>query len=75
MTFTQYRPENSPIIVRPACPTCTAQMYLARIEPEKPGYDLRIFECPMWCTEATLSIALRTAEMTGVDNAPPPRRS
>jgi hypothetical protein len=47
MTFTQYRPENSPIIVRPACPTCAAQMYLARIEPEKPGYDLRIFECPM----------------------------
>ena len=22
------------------------QMYLARIEPEKPGYDLRTFECP-----------------------------
>jgi hypothetical protein len=22
-------------------------MYLARIEPEKPGYDLRTFECPM----------------------------
>jgi hypothetical protein len=48
MTFTQqYTPENSPIIARPACPTCTAQMYLARIEPEKPGYDLRTFECPM----------------------------
>jgi hypothetical protein len=47
MTFTQYRPENSPIILRPACPTCTAQMYLARIEPEKSGYDLRTFECPM----------------------------
>jgi transcription elongation factor Elf1 len=21
-------------------------MYLARIEPEKPGFDLRTFECP-----------------------------
>jgi hypothetical protein len=25
---------------------CAAQMYLARIEPEKPGHDLRTFECP-----------------------------
>ena len=26
MTFTRYTPKNSPIIARPACPTCTAQM-------------------------------------------------
>ena len=47
MTFSEYTLANAPIIVRPECPTCTAQMYLGRIEPEKPGYDLRTFECPM----------------------------
>jgi len=39
MTFSEYTLENSPITVRP-------QMYLARIEPAKPGFDLRTFECP-----------------------------
>ena len=47
MTFSEYTLANAPIIARPECPTCTAHMYLARIEPEKPGYDLRTFECPM----------------------------
>jgi hypothetical protein len=46
MTFSEYTLENSPITLRPECPTCTAQMYLARIETEKPGFDLRTFECP-----------------------------
>jgi hypothetical protein len=46
MTLAEYTLESSPIAVRPECPTCTAQMYLARIEPEKPGFDLRTFECP-----------------------------
>ena len=27
------------------CTKCGAQMVLARIEPAKPGYDLRTFEC------------------------------
>ena len=47
MTFSEYTLENRPIIVWPECPTCSAQMYLTRIEPEKPGFDLRTFECPM----------------------------
>ena len=47
MTFSEYTLENTPINVRSECPRCSAQMYLARIEPEKPGYDLRTFECPM----------------------------
>jgi hypothetical protein len=38
MTSTEY--------TRPDCPQCVAQTYLARIEPEKPGHDLRTFECP-----------------------------
>jgi len=35
------RTENAPMNARPDCPQCAAQMYLARIEPEKPGHDLR----------------------------------
>jgi ssDNA-binding Zn-finger/Zn-ribbon topoisomerase 1 len=31
---------------RPLCPKCGTQMQLARIEPDKPGYDLRNYECP-----------------------------
>jgi hypothetical protein len=27
------------------CTKCGAKMTLARIEPDKPGYDLRAFEC------------------------------
>lgn len=46
MTFSEYTLENSPITARPECPDCTVPMYLARITPEKPGYDLRTFECP-----------------------------
>ena len=46
MTFSEYTHENTPINARPDCPLCATQMYLARIEPEKPGHDLRTFECP-----------------------------
>jgi DNA polymerase III alpha subunit (gram-positive type) len=46
MTFAEYTLENAPMTARPDCPKCTAQMYLARIQPEKPGFDLRTFECP-----------------------------
>jgi ribosomal protein S27AE len=46
MTLTQYTLENSPITVRPECPKCATQMFLERIELEKPGFETRIFECP-----------------------------
>ena len=46
MRFSEYTHENAPITARPECPKCAALMYLARIEPEKPGFDLRTFECP-----------------------------
>jgi hypothetical protein len=32
---------------RPWCPTCDIAMWLARIQPDKPGYDRRTFECPV----------------------------
>jgi hypothetical protein len=47
MTLSEYTLENTPINARPDCPQCAAQMYLARIVPEKPGFDLRTFECPL----------------------------
>jgi hypothetical protein len=35
-----------PGIDHPPCPKCGTHMWLARIEPDKPGHDLRRFECP-----------------------------
>jgi transcriptional regulator NrdR family protein len=46
MRFSEYTLENTPINERPECPECSALIYLAMIEPEKPGFDLRTFECP-----------------------------
>ncbi len=42
----EYRPASPNMYDRPRCPKCTTQMYLARIEPADPGFDLRIFQCP-----------------------------
>ena len=33
-------------IEKPKCEKCGAEMWLARIEPNEPGHDLRTFECP-----------------------------
>jgi DNA-directed RNA polymerase subunit RPC12/RpoP len=30
----------------PKCPKCGAQMWVARVEPDKPDYDKRTYECP-----------------------------
>jgi hypothetical protein len=46
MAFSEYTLESTPITAWLECPKCTAYMYLARVEPEKPGFDLRTFECP-----------------------------
>ena len=35
------------IIGRPFCEVCKAQLWLAFIEPDKPDYDKRTFECPV----------------------------
>ena len=56
MTFSEYTLENSPINFRPECAICSAQMYLAYIEPEKPGFDLRTFECPR-CQHVETAVA------------------
>jgi DNA-directed RNA polymerase subunit M/transcription elongation factor TFIIS len=46
MTLLEYALENAPINERPECPECSALMYLAVIEPGRPGFDLRTFKCP-----------------------------
>ncbi|MGI8526049.1 MAG: hypothetical protein ACR2K5_07675 [Pseudolabrys sp.] len=38
---------SSKTIDRPNCPACKTPMWLATIEPEKPDYDRRTFECPV----------------------------
>jgi transcription elongation factor Elf1 len=36
---------------------CGSRMLLARIEPEKPGYELRTFECPT--CEHSMSVVVK----------------
>jgi hypothetical protein len=43
------------IIGRPFCGVCKAQMWLACIEPDKPDYDKRTFECPV-CSNVTVKV-------------------
>ena len=56
MTFSEYTLENAPIHERPECPECSALMYLAIIVTEKPGFDLRTFECPRCQHAETLAV-------------------
>ena len=46
MTLFQPATPYSDTIPRPPCPKCSTKMWLARIEPDQPGHDRRIFECP-----------------------------
>ena len=43
------------VIGRPFCEVCKAQMWLACIEPDKPDYDKRTFECPV-CPNITVKV-------------------
>jgi predicted RNA-binding Zn-ribbon protein involved in translation (DUF1610 family) len=42
-------------IALPKCPACGALMWLASIEPDKPDYDRRSFECPR-CQEELVEV-------------------
>jgi len=37
---------HSDVIVRPSCSQCGTTTVLVGIESERPGYDLRTFQCP-----------------------------
>lgn len=42
----EYSPSDPRPIERLLCPRCGTPMDLSRVEPDEPGFDLRIFECP-----------------------------
>jgi hypothetical protein len=42
----QSTPSHTVTIDGPLCLICGSQMWLARIEPERPTHDKRTFECP-----------------------------
>jgi DNA-directed RNA polymerase subunit RPC12/RpoP len=40
------------------CARCSKPMRLASIEPDKPGFDLRAFECPKCNSGKTFLVAI-----------------
>jgi len=48
------------IIPRPDCARCGTRMSLARISPNKPGFDQRTFECA--CCEHEVTEIVRLQE-------------
>ena len=56
MTAASFNPGRPPqVIERPPCTECGQPMYLTRIEPDKPGHDLRHFECAL-CGHSTSQV-------------------
>ena len=43
--FSIFDPRERPFD-RPACPNCGCPMWLAIVEPDKPGHEKRSYECP-----------------------------
>jgi predicted Zn finger-like uncharacterized protein len=54
MRTSHFVPSNEEL-AHPKCPNCGAQMWLARISPDKPGRDERTFECPQ-CNHSVTEI-------------------
>ena len=46
MVLFQPSAPKSDAIVRPPCDVCATTMWLAQIEPEKPGFEIYMFYCP-----------------------------
>lgn len=59
--MTLYKPATaySDAIKRPLCPKCGAKMWLARIEPDSPGYENQTFECPACNAELTEIVKIK----------------
>jgi ssDNA-binding Zn-finger/Zn-ribbon topoisomerase 1 len=45
-------------IKTPPCPKCGVTMSLRIIEPERPGFDSRTFECPKCYDTETLVVSI-----------------
>jgi ribosomal protein S27AE len=63
---------DSPVTTtaRPFCPKCGAPMRLTRIEPDKPGFARRSFECPRCQRQVTEVIELKNRSLAGAGPAP-----
>jgi hypothetical protein len=57
------------VIKSPRCPKCGEMMALRLIEPERPGFDLRTFECPK-CFGTQTSVASISCEVIRGDRGP-----
>jgi hypothetical protein len=42
---------------RPFCPECESAMMLSRLEPDKPGFDLRTYACLMCAATESVVVA------------------
>lgn len=51
-----FTPSAPKPIERPPCPLCGAEMFLARIEPDKPDHDKRTFACTKCAHEAIVVV-------------------
>jgi hypothetical protein len=43
---------------RPFCADCESLMILSRLEPEKPGFDLRTYTCLMCAATESIIVAV-----------------
>jgi transposase-like protein len=50
MPATQPIPQFPNLLMQPTCPSCSSAMVLRQINPDKPGFERRIFNCPV-CRE------------------------
>jgi len=59
MPTTFFPTPPSPVLALPPCPSCGTPMALNRIEPEKPGHEIRTFECLHCGTTENLVVKFR----------------
>jgi hypothetical protein len=59
----------------PGCPKCEEMMALRIIEPERPGFDSRTFECPKCFGTETVVVAISSEEDLAMGSATPRARS
>ena len=43
---------------RPFCADCQSPMMLSRLEPDRPGFDLRIYACLMCAATESIIVAV-----------------
>jgi hypothetical protein len=58
------------VIKSPRCAKCGEMMALRLIEPERPGFDLRTFECPKCLGTETLVASISCEVEVDVSSAP-----